>query len=344
MMRKWRGTVVIVAALVTTSCGGDGQSAPTPTPTAAPSPTPTPSSTPAPTPSPTPTPVPVNTPPGCASIPADRGIAFDQVVAGIGASFPSGNGVPIFAPAETGSLSYIAGSGSYVFVVPDNLKLPDTDYDGSSVMSSADVFAAASNGTVEERRNQCTPTFQTYSHVLQLYRQNSAASRLLLNYSAIGRYLFRSSRGSTSAGDTFFVGYGSPTPATGMPASGTIVYRGEAILTGHLREVAFNEDFDLTANVTVSVDYLTRTYRAEIAMGTVGSQNDPLGTVVFDNVSAPGLTRLRSSQNGGSALGFVSGPSAQELVMSFTFLRPVTRSGGTFTYDVPFAGTLVARR
>lgn len=337
-----------MAALAMASCGGDDQ--PTSAPTPAPSPTPTPTPTPSPPPTPTPTssPGPIAVPAGCPSIPADRGLVFDQVVSGIGASLPSGTGIPIYPPTEFGALSFLSGSNAFVFRVPDNLQHPDTEFDGSSVLAGADLIPASSDATVELRRNQCTPFRQAYQHSLLYYRQGSPGSRLSLVYSSMGRYAYNTFNTASGVQDTFFVGFGSPTPAARLPRTGTVTYRGEAIITGHLREVAFNQDYASVADVLVTVDYLAGTYRAAIDIGrvdrpSVPGSGDDFGVVTFDNASVPGLSRLRATQNGGSALGFLSGPSAEEVVMTFTFTRPVT-FGASFNYDATFAGSLVARR
>lgn len=291
---------------------------------------------------------PIAVPIGCPSIPADRGPVFDQVVAGIGAFTPSGTGIRTYPATEIGALSFLSASNAFVFLAPDRLIVPDTEFNGSSVLTGADLIPASSDATVELRRNQCTPVRQTYQHSLLFYRQGSPGSRLAISFSSMGRYTYSSFNIASGAQNTFFVGYGSPTPTARLPRAGTVTYRGEAIIRGHLREVAFNQDFTTVADVVVTVDYPAGTYRAAIDIGRVqppgGSGTvDDFGVVTFDNAALPGLARLRATQNGGTALGFLSGQSAEEVVMAFTFTRPVTRAQG-LNFNVTFAGSLLARR
>lgn len=272
-------------------------------------------------------------------------MVFDQVVAGIGVNSGGGSGLlPVFAPAEVGALSYRATDDSYVFVVPRKLIRPDTEFYGSSVLSPADVDTSSSDATTELRRQGCrpSPTATMYDHRLLLYRQRSASSRVFLTYSAMAGYTSSEFVDPVFAQrDTFFIGFGSQTPSVNIPTNGTIVYRGEAMVSGYLRAPAYYGDTSVVVPATITVDFVARTYRAEIDF--TGKIKD-FGIFAFDNSASPGLTRLSGTLRGGSALGFLSGPSGEEMVMTFAFTRQTFEAAGSIAVETQYTGSLVARR
>ena len=326
-MRVHQSAVLVLLGLVAACGNGDNSS---------PSPSPTPSSTTTPTPTPSSS---ISVPPGCPGIPADKGQPFDQIVTGIGAAYPSGDRLVVYNPTEVSALYYNASNDAYVFIEPDPLYFTSADYSGSSILTPSDIDAANSNDTVQYRKNSCSPS-SNYQHSLEIYKQNSSGSTIHLTYSSIGTYLFFNNSGlTTSSGNAFHFAIGSPTPQGSIPSSGLGSFSGTLIGRGYTRSNISSVTYDLSGTVTTQVDYDAKTFKTQLHITGVDTSNKSidLGTFSFDNVGDPGLSRLKADGNGGSVLGFLSGPAAQELVFSFTIKSQITVDG--VPVDIQMAGS-----
>lgn len=329
-MKAYRSLLTLLAMACVSACGGEGS-------TSQPTPTPTPTSTPTPTPTPT-----SNLPPGCAALPADRGLVFDQVVAGMGYTTTSFGG--FYAPRTGTALSRRAQDDSYLFVVPDDISaFPAPNYDGSSFFPTSD--GKADRAGFRTFGNDCDfVDGYRYSHDLSVYRQGVAGSVPYLSYSSFGHFDFWASGRSSSYTTGYWFGFGSPSTMAQIPATGSATYVGTVHARGVKKSLITSADYELVGSARIEVNFATRVFSATLEFKEDDGRPADFGTRSFTNAAMPALDRLAATSSEGEVTGFLSGPHAEELVLAYTLKFADMAQAPGYQVDVQIAGAAAAVR
>lgn len=313
-----RGLICVVMALTVAGCGGSGgnvQSTPTPVPMLPKTPI---SQGLAP---PELSPVTSGTLSDALKGDADFRTGSTEVIYDAGAKTLSSRNKAYGSPNSI-RVYFDAASGNYIIS-----NIPGTAHrfpDGYRTASGPPFTAYGENGTDGGRR-------------LSILTPSDANSTLALTYTSFGVWQFDSSNRSNidpQINDYHFFYFGIPTPADGMPRTGSANYNGLA------QGVLFDPHaiYLLNGTMTLGADFAANSIDTTLTLSASNTTNSLAVTLpVFNGTAAIGAGRnyfvgtLATPDNSfvGSVQGAFFGPTAQEVGYSFGINSPDrTRIGG----------------
>jgi hypothetical protein len=245
------------------------------------------------------------------------------------------------APSAAEALSYSSATNSYSFVVPANIVTgPAPNYNGST------IFTAETQGqtSFREFQNQCDFTQgYGYSHSMRLLRQEPGAIPIGLAHSSIGSYVYSIFNEAFSYSDDYYFGIGARTPLTGQPV-GIVRYNGKVIAKGVTRDLISRGNYAVIGDATIEVDFTTRAVQVDLVLRQESTTSYSLGSHRLVGQFTPAQSALTATNNGGRLAGFLSGPKAEEMVLSLDLQYPFKTEVGGYDVTMYLVGAAAAKR
>ena len=313
----------VISALVLSSCGGSVQSTPPPPVGSAPAPTPPPGKTPISqqTAPPTLPAVTTGTLVDALSTSADFRTGSTEVIYDVAAQTVQSRNK---AYSSTGSIRVYFDAPSEKYIVSNIIGTAHRFPDGYNSASGPPFAAYGQNATDGVRR-------------LSILTPSPLNSKIALTYTSYGVWQFDSSDRSNidpQINDNHYFYFGIPTPADGMPRTGSGNY------TGVAQGVLFDPRaiYNLDGSMTLGANFATGAIGTTLTLSGTNTTNGLLIIIpVLNGTAAIGagtnsfLGTLTTIGNSfvGSLQGAFFGPTAQEIGYSFAINSPdLTRVGG----------------